>query len=123
MRQAAQDEEEYQIEREKKIQNLLRKKRAQQVNEEKATQLKLEANLNELVSNRQKEMLKLHNKVPSTHQITSFSRTLENVQVNEYNNFERDVRGENQKTKILTGTEYGQLIKDHSNMKRTCILK
>ena len=118
------DEEEYMIEREKKIRNLLRKKRVQQLNEEKATQLKLETNYNELISNREKEIVKLNNKVGFCYcEITSFSRTLETVQVNEYNSFERDVRGENQKTKILTGTEYGQLIKDHSNMKRTFILK
>ena len=111
------------MERERKINNLLNQKLHLQMNEEKAIVLKHEAALNEILTNREKEFRKLNNKVIVYNQITSFSRTLENLQINEYNTFERDVRGENQNTKILRGTEYGQLIKDHTKVKRECILK
>lgn len=113
----AQDEEEYNLQKEKKIQNLLAKKKNQQHNEEKAFQLKMDVARNELFANRDKEFKKFQNK------IYSLSRKLESQQINEYNDFEMDVRGENQNTRILKGTEYGQLIKGNTNLTRTCILK
>lgn len=113
----AKDDQEYDIEREKKIQNLLSKKRTQQENELRATQIKIDGLRHAMESSKQEAFANLFNKA------SSFSRNLENQQMHEYIDFERDVRAEHQDTKILRSSDYSHLIRDPSKQARLCILK
>ena len=111
------DEGEYEGRRYHTIQNLLKERKRKHANEMNSTLAKIENGLNELEMNKDAERVKLLKK------ISFLKRNLENLQIQEYNSFERDVKNFNKDANVMMASHYSNLIKSKNVSYRSYMLK
>lgn len=111
------EEREFEARREIYIKKLLNERRKKHEKEITTTLGKIKNGLDELEQNKANEERKLHKK------ISFLSKNLENLQIQEYNSFERDVKNFNKDANITKGSHYSSLIKKKSIAPRKFMLK
>lgn len=99
------------------MKKLLRERKKKHEKENSTTLAKIENGLNELIQNKTNEERKLLKK------ISFLSKNLENLQIQEYNSFERDVKNFNKDANIIKGSHYSNLIKRKTAAPRKFMLK
>ena len=111
------EDSEYEGRRYHTIQNLLKERKRKHANEMNSTLAKIENGLNELEMNKDAERVKLLKK------ISFLKRNLENLQIQEYNSFERDVKNFNKDANVMMASHYSNLIKSKNVSYRSYMLK
>jgi len=115
-KQQDKEDADFDLRKEQRVVNLLQAKAKKQENELLSSMEKIENGLNELEQCKDAELKKLMNRV------SFLQRNIENLQIQEYNNFEKDVTNFNKDANIIKGSLYGNMIKSRTLSQRNFMM-